>query len=132
MKITCIFKQLPILLLAFNVYIYICHVLTNFCLSCINRVRNYLNEKLANRWIGRRGSLCEFPPRSPDLTACDYWLWGYLREQVYTLRYHTLRQLRDALEQKLTAIPTCMFENALKNFHTRCEMCMDNGGFYIE
>jgi hypothetical protein len=28
-------------------------------------VREFLNAKLPQRWIGRRGSLCEFPPRSP-------------------------------------------------------------------
>ena len=36
------------------------------------------------RAIGRRvASLCEFPPRSADFTACDNFLWGYLRELVY-------------------------------------------------
>ena len=35
-------------------------------------VREFLDEKLPMRWMGRRGSLCEFPPRSPDLTVCDY------------------------------------------------------------
>ncbi|GFV83887.1 uncharacterized protein TNCV_387951 [Trichonephila clavipes] len=24
-----------------------------------------------------------WPPRSPDLSPCNYWLWGYLKSQVY-------------------------------------------------
>jgi len=23
------------------------------------------------------------PPRSPDATACDFFLWGYVKDQVY-------------------------------------------------
>ena len=25
----------------------------------------------------------EWPPRSPDLTPCDYFLWGHLKNKVY-------------------------------------------------
>jgi len=24
-----------------------------------------------------------FPPRSPDATPCDFFLWGYVKDQVY-------------------------------------------------
>ncbi|KAL4118985.1 hypothetical protein QTP88_011863 [Uroleucon formosanum] len=24
-----------------------------------------------------------WPPRSPDLTVCDFFLWGYVKEKVY-------------------------------------------------
>ena len=27
--------------------------------------------------------LVECPPRSPDLTSCDYFPWGYLKDKVY-------------------------------------------------
>ena len=33
--------------------------------------------------MGRRGSH-EWPARSPDLTPCDFFLWGWLKEQVYS------------------------------------------------
>jgi len=36
---------------------------------------------------GRTGpkdlALHSWPPRSPDLTPCDFFLWGYLKERVY-------------------------------------------------
>lgn len=41
-------------------------------------VREYLNHELPNRWIGRVGAddqvLFPWPPRSPDLTPCDFYL----------------------------------------------------------
>ncbi|PSN52652.1 hypothetical protein C0J52_08821 [Blattella germanica] len=47
-----------------------------------NRVREYLDENLPGRWIGRRGAV-EYPPRSPDLTPLDFYLWGTLKDVVY-------------------------------------------------
>ena len=44
-------------------------------------VRDWLNKKFPGKWIGRRGSI-EWAPRSPDLTQCDFFLWGYLKQKV--------------------------------------------------
>ena len=38
-----------------------------------NRIRNYLNRKRPGNWIGGGGTV-EWPPRSPDLTPCDFFL----------------------------------------------------------
>ena len=45
-------------------------------------VRNLLNTHLPNRWIGRDGPI-KCPPRSFDLSINDFWLWGYVRDNVY-------------------------------------------------
>jgi hypothetical protein len=50
------------------------------------RMKPY-NATLTNRWIGRAGAAVEecmkWSPRSPDLTPCDFFLWGYVKEQVF-------------------------------------------------
>ena len=50
-------------------------------------VRQYLNATLHSRWIGRAGNddcmLLHWPPRSPDLTSCEFFLWGYVKDLVY-------------------------------------------------
>ena len=38
-------------------------------------VREYLKNVFRNRWIGR-GGLVQWPPRYPDLTAMDFFIWG--------------------------------------------------------
>ena len=49
--------------------------------------RQYLNATLHNKWIGRGGNddcvLLHWPPRSLDLTPCDFFLWGYVKDLVY-------------------------------------------------
>ena len=45
-------------------------------------VRGYLKRNLPQRWIGRTGkeddALMRWPPRSPDLTPCDFSFWGFV------------------------------------------------------
>ena len=40
-----------------------------------------LNEMFSARMISRRGNT-EWSARSPDLNACDFFLWGYLKSKV--------------------------------------------------
>ncbi|PNF33577.1 hypothetical protein B7P43_G16954 [Cryptotermes secundus] len=44
-------------------------------------IRRYLNNELRHRWIGRV-ALFTWPPRSPDPTPCDFFLWGYIKDRV--------------------------------------------------
>ena len=48
-------------------------------------VREYLNESFPNSWLGRGGPVA-WPPRSPDLTPLDYYLWRHMKTLVYKLR----------------------------------------------
>ncbi|CAF4499633.1 unnamed protein product [Rotaria sp. Silwood2] len=43
-------------------------------------VRHYLDNTFL-QWIGRRGTV-EWPPRSPDLTPCDFSLWGIIKDHA--------------------------------------------------
>lgn len=45
-------------------------------------VREYLNGRF-DTWIGRDG-VVPWPPRSPDLTPLDFFVWGYLKEKIYS------------------------------------------------
>ncbi|XP_071578855.1 histone-lysine N-methyltransferase SETMAR-like, partial [Temnothorax nylanderi] len=58
--------------------------------------RALLNEKFGNRWIGLYGPH-EWPPRSPDLTPLDFFLWGHLKQQVYATRPANAQDLRDRI-----------------------------------
>jgi hypothetical protein len=52
-------------------------------------VRRHLNTTVPQRLIGRASrcigdsALIPWPPRSPDLTPCDFFLWGYVKDKVY-------------------------------------------------
>ena len=63
------------------------NVTTNWTPHFHNEVRRYLNNVLPRRWIGRGcerdNRLMPWPARSPDLTPCDFFLWGYIKDKVY-------------------------------------------------
>lgn len=44
-------------------------------------VRDFLDNTFLRRWIGKRGPL-QWPPYSSDLTPCDFWLWGMVKESL--------------------------------------------------
>jgi len=57
-----------------------------------HEVRNFLNYRFPGQWIGRGGPH-NWPARSPDLSALDYCVWGWMQELVYSVKVAT----RDAL-----------------------------------
>ena len=73
--------------------------------------RRWLDHTFKARWMGRAGPI-PWPARSPDLSPLDFWLWGYLRDQVYRQQLDTLRELRMAIENAIQAIPARMVHNA--------------------
>jgi len=55
-----------------------------------------LNRQLSERWIGRGGGSTSWPPRSPDLTPLDFFLWGFVKDEVYVLPMPiNLKNLKD-------------------------------------
>jgi hypothetical protein len=46
-----------------------------------------------NRIISRFGDI-SWPPRTPDLSAPDFFLWGQLKEKVFAHPFHTIEELK--------------------------------------
>ena len=59
-------------------------------------VREYLNESFPNRWLDRGGPVA-WPPRSPDLTHLDYYLWGHMKTLVYETKVDSRAALSDRI-----------------------------------
>jgi hypothetical protein len=62
-------------------------------------VREYLKDSFPNRWIGRGGPVA-WPPRSPELTRPDFYLWGHMMK---TLVYQTKVDSRAGLRRRIFA-----------------------------
>ncbi|CAF4941144.1 unnamed protein product [Rotaria sp. Silwood1] len=65
-------------------------------------VRDYLDDIFVD-WIGRRGTV-EWPPRSPDLTPCDFSLWGIMKDRVYAQSSHYVNHLKSLIKQEFTSL----------------------------
>jgi hypothetical protein len=93
--------------------------------------RNFLDEHFNNRWIGRCGPI-RWPPRSPDITPCDFFLWGYLKSQVYQEPVHSIDDLKDRISNACASISHEMISKTLTEFRKRLTILEKNGGDHIE
>jgi hypothetical protein len=67
-----------------------------------------------------------WPARSPDLTPCHFFLWGYLKAKVYARRSGTIEQLKEAI-QAVAAIPHAMARKAMENYRDPFNSVTNNG-----
>ena len=83
-------------------------------------VRNDLRATFGNRWFGR-GSPVGWPPRLPDLTCLDFFLWMHMKQLVY----ETLVQTEDLVARITVAAGTIAdmpgtFERTRQSMIRRC------------
>lgn len=96
-------------------------------------VRDYLDGEFVTGVIGRRGAI-EWPPRSPDLTPLDFFLWGYVKDKVYARKPRTMEQLRLYIEDAFLDIEinATMRRNVINSIPGRLQDCIDVEGHTFE
>ena len=62
-------------------------------------------ETLRELFDGRVLSRGLWLPRSRDLTPCDFYLWGSLKDKVHKTNLHTLEELRTTSDTRFQRIP---------------------------
>ena len=50
-------------------------------------------------FISRFGDV-PWPPRSTDLSMCNFFLWGYLKSRVYAHKPRTLNNLKETIRRE--------------------------------
>jgi hypothetical protein len=66
-----------------------------------SEVKTFLNRQLPERWIGP-GGFTSWPSQSPDLIPPSFFLWGFVKDEIYVLPLPiTLNNLKDRIEQLL-------------------------------
>lgn len=87
-----------------------------------------LRPMFPNRLISKGGDF-GWPPRSPDLTAPDFFLWGYLKGKVYANKPDTLAQLKANIRQEIAQITPEMLQKVMKE--KRADMCVAASGGHL-
>jgi hypothetical protein len=80
---------------------------------------------------GRLISKRLWPPRSPDLNPTDLFLWGHLKDTVYSNHPHTLQELQANTQRTVDRISTGTLQNVFANMIRRVHLCEErNGGHF--
>ena len=102
-----------------------------------NGVRHYLDENLPRLWIGRSTvenmTLIFWPPRSPDLTACDFFLWGCIKDRVFVLPLPvSLNKLKLRITTAFASVDKYMLRSVWTELDYRIDICRVTKGSHIE
>jgi hypothetical protein len=95
-----------------------------------NLSMNALRDLFPGHLISRFGDVA-WPARSPDLNACDFWLWGYLKSKVFVTKPNTIAQLKNCIRNEVAAIPMAMIRRVMANFVKRLNTCVEIGGGHL-
>ena len=74
-------------------------------------------------------ALHSWPPRSPDMTPCDFFLWGYVKERVYV---PPLPADLDELTNRITAAVKSSLIRVWDEFSYHVDVVRTAGGGHTE
>jgi len=96
-------------------------------------VRDYLDQTYPGRWIGKGGPVA-WPPRSPDLTSLDFFLWGHVKSLVYATPVETVEDLTARIFNACEVVQHTpgIFERVRQSMVRRCNACIELGGRHFE
>jgi len=83
------------------------------------------------RVISRFGDV-PWPPRSPDLTAPDFFLWGYLKSKVYSNRPTDLHTLKENIWEEIAKLSEETLQAVMRSLLTRVYLCIEGGGGHLK
>lgn len=73
-----------------------------------------------------------WPPRSPDLTAPDFYLFGRLKTSIFKNRLHTIEEMQQAIEMNIRNITVEELQHVFENMKRRVNLCLNTGGEHFQ
>lgn len=111
-------------------------------------VREFLNQRFHDedplgtaRWIGRgrvdHDHHVPWPPRSPDLTPLDFYLWGRVKDLVYGRDGHAITGQDDLRVRIMNAFELvradrAQLERVNAHIYRRAELCVQQNGLHFQ
>ena len=64
-------------------------------------------------------------------SACDFFLWGYLKSNVYVRKPRTVDDLKVSIREEIATVPQEMLVNVMQNFEERLRTCVRQEGRHL-
>ena len=90
----------------------------------------FLDATFPNRWIGRE-SQTPWPPRSPDITPLDFFLWGYVKDKVFSTPVPDITDLKARITDDFATITEDMLENKWREIDYRLHILRAAKGAHV-
>ena len=96
-----------------------------------NETFQWLKQRFGDRLISRRYEI-EWAPHSPDLNPPDFYLWGYLKDNVFANNPQTIPELKRSITGRIRRISVGECVRVIDNFANRIHVCLRCRGAYLE
>lgn len=96
-----------------------------------NTAMPVVRQLFPNKVISRRGDI-PWPPRSPDLSPMDFFLWGYLKSQVYESNPRSIDELKENIRREMSSISERTCRAVIENFSRRLQVCQERNGAHLD
>ena len=95
------------------------------------QVRQFLNDTFPERWIGRDSPIL-WPPRSPDITPLDFFLWGYVMDIVYRIKVRDVSDLQQRIIEALDTVTVNMLARTWLKMEYRLDILRATDGAHVQ
>lgn len=95
--------------------------------------RLLVQDLFHDRVVGRYLPL-EWPPRSPDLSPCDYFLWSFIKDRVFRNELGRITSLVDLMNRLVSEFDWVRnnamgsVKNGVNAFYPRLQKCVETDG----
>ena len=89
-----------------------------------------LRERFQDRVISRNSDH-QWPPRSCDLTPCDFFLWGHLKSLVYANKPRNINDLKEEIRRVVSEMEVETCRAVVVNFMNRIHACQRSRGGHM-
>lgn len=98
-----------------------------------NSVMDYLDRVFGPNMLALKSRQGDpWAPTSPDMSVCDFWLWGFLKEKVYRPMPTSMDQLKMRIQEEMELIPTEMIKEAVYSTKRRAIKLVEAKGEAFE
>ena len=91
----------------------------------------FLDATFPNRRIGRDGPT-PWLPRSPDITLLDFFLWGHVKDKVFSTPFPDITNLKARITDAFGTITEHMLENTWRETDCRLDVLLATKGAHVE
>ncbi|GFT54416.1 transposable element tc3 transposase [Trichonephila clavipes] len=95
-------------------------------------VKDVLKHHFTEKRVISRQFRHLWPPRSPDLNPCYFWLWGHLKQQVSCDQPRTLPDLKVSISRLVLNIFQNTLRSTVEHATLRFQTVAENDGHHVE
>jgi hypothetical protein len=65
------------------------------------------------------------------VSACDFFLWGYLKSKVYVRKPRTVDDLKFSIREEISTVSQEMLVHVMQNFEANLQTCVRQEGRHL-